>query len=315
LTYGCNFTPAHRLPRRCLIAIGVFDGVHLGHQTILKEMVDEGSRLRIETAALTFEPHPLEVLFPGRGPGRLMSLDERGQLIRSLGVGHVVVLRFDHELAGMTPGEFVKDSLLSICQPERVYVGFNFTFGRSGRGTAGTLAELGARHGFGVRIVPPVIAGGMTVSSTAIRDLVACGRVDAAEELLGRPFRLSGVVGRGDGFGRELGYPTANVVPDRELIVPGQGVYAATAAVCEEAHPAVINVGVRPTLGGGALRIEAHLIGYTGSLYGARMGILFAGRLRDERAFPDVGSLRRQIGIDIREAMRILNRRQDAVLQ
>lgn len=302
-----------RLTPGCLAAIGVFDGVHLGHQAILKSMVAEGNAGNLATAAVTFEPHPLEILCPERSPGRLMSPARRVRRIRDLGVRNIVILRFDRRLADLTAEEFVSCHLLAGGAPRRVYVGFNFTFGRSGAGTADTLTELGARYGFEVEVVPPVKVGDMTVSSTLIRDLVAAGRVQEAGRLLGMPYRLSGTVGKGDGLGRRLGFPTANVTPDARLVIPGAGVYAARVAIAGKERPeeyaAVINVGVRPTVGGGTLRVEAHLFGYEGSLYGRPLEISFAARLRAEREFADVETLSRQIAADAVRAKAVLKGR------
>jgi riboflavin kinase/FMN adenylyltransferase len=294
------------LPVSCLLAIGVFDGVHLGHQAILREMVAEGRGRTLSTAAVTFEPHPLDVVSQGGGPPRLTSLQAKCRLLSALGVDRLAVVPFDRGLASLPPEVFVSDHLLARCRPERVFVGFNFTFGRAGAGTAETLRELGSKHGFGVRVVSPVVVDGRTVSSTLIRELLAQGEVEAAGRLLGRPHAVPGEVIRGDGLGRVLGYPTANVEPQSGLVVPGAGVYAGLVVVSESTRPAVINVGVRPTLGGGVRRVEAHLLDYDGRLYGSAVEILFVARLRSEVAFPDLSALQRQIGADVAQARRIM---------
>lgn len=291
---------------RCLVAIGVFDGVHVGHRTIIREMVATGRVTGLAPVVMTFEPHPLEVLAPGGGPPRLTTAQAKAALIRGAGVEQLVTVPFDRDLAALEPERFVREHLFRWCRPLEVYIGFNFTFGSGGRGTAETLTQLGRECGFGVRVFDPVVLDGMTVSSTLIREVVARGDVALAARLLGRPHLVPGVVVRGDGRGRSLGYPTANVDQPPDLVTPGPGVYAAWVLVGGRSCAAVVNSGRRPTFGGGPGRLEAHLLCFDGDIYGQRVEIMFIGRLRDEVAFAGPDELKSQIALDIAAAHTVL---------
>lgn len=283
----------------CLVAIGVFDGVHVGHRTILREMVATARLTGLSPVVMTFEPHPLEVLTPGGGPPRLTSEQAKAALIRGMGVEQLITVPFDQALACVEPERFVREHLFRWCRPREVYVGFNFTFGAGGRGTAETLADLGREVGFAVRVFDPVILGGLTVSSTLVREVVAGGQVALAARLLGRPHQVPGLVVKGDGRGRGLGYPTANVEPQPNLVLPGPGVYAAWVMLGGRSFAAVVNSGRRPTFGEGPGRLEAHLLEFEGDIYGQAVEMMFIGRLRDEIAFDGPEALSRQIAGDI----------------
>ncbi len=292
---------------KCLVAIGVFDGVHVGHRTIIREMVATGRITGLVPVVMTFEPHPLEVLAPGGGPPRLTTEQGKAALIRGAGVECLVTVPFDRALAALEPERFVREHLFRWCRPLEVYIGFNFTFGAGGRGTAETLKQLGRECGFGVRVFDPVVLDSLTVSSTLIREVVAKGDVALAARLLGRPHLVPGTVVRGDGRGRGLGYPTANVDPLPGLVMPGPGVYAAWVMVGGRPCAAVVNSGRRPTFGGsGPGRLEAHLLCFEGDIYGQAVEIMFIGRLRDEVAFAGPEELRRQIAQDIVAAQAVL---------
>lgn len=268
-------------PRR--VAVGEFDGVHLGHREVIR-----GS-----DAVLTFEPHPLRVIRPEAAPKLLTSLEIKTELIAELGVEEVVVIPFDEGFAALTPAEFIDRVLVERLGATRVAVGENFRFGHR---AAGDPALLAADRRFETRIVPLVEVAGEIVSSSHIRGLVWAGEVDLAAKFLGAPFQLQGEVVSGDRRGRELGFPTANIVPDQALVCPGHGVYAARAdGVC-----AAVNVGVRPTFGTGrAVLIEAYLIDYDADLYGRTLRIEFLQRLRGERRFDSVEALVDQMHRDV----------------
>jgi riboflavin kinase / FMN adenylyltransferase len=274
-------------PRR--VAIGTFDGVHRGHREVI----------RGADTVLTFEPHPLAVIHPEATPKLISTFDVKRDLIAGLGVDELVVIPFDKGFSSQTAEEFVKDVLIERLGADQVSVGENFRFGRGAKGTPEFLSD---HDEFETRVVPLVEAAGETISSSHIRGLVAAGEVGSAAEFLGGPFLFEGEVVPGDRRGRELGMPTANLVPDERYVVPGHGVYAAWA----HGYPAAVNVGVRPTFETGrGLLVEAHLIGFEGDLYGETLRIAFIERLRGERRFESVDDLVAQMNRDVDEAKRI----------
>lgn len=279
-------------PRDRHVAIGVFDGVHKGHRAVIDDA----------DTVLTFDPHPLTVIHPEAAPKLIMPFEVKRDVIDGLGVHELVVIPFDEEFMRIEAEEFVSEILLGRLGAKKVSVGENFRFGAKAKGDP----EMLARHDeFETRIVPLVEVDGETVSSTRVRALIAAGEVDAAMRCLGAPFMVEGKVIEGDRRGRELGFPTANLVPDDRLVVPGHGVYAAFA----NGHPAAVNVGVRPTFETGrGLLIESFLVDYDGDLYGQNLRVAFVSRLRGERRFPSVEDLIAQMHRDVAEAREILAR-------
>jgi riboflavin kinase/FMN adenylyltransferase len=280
-------------PRDRHVAIGVFDGVHKGHQAVIDDA----------DTVLTFDPHPLTVIHPEAAPKLIMPFDVKRDVIDGLGVDELVIIPFDEEFMRIPAEEFVSEILIGRLGAKEVSVGENFRFGAKAKGDP----EMLARHDeFETRIVPLVEVDGETVSSTRVRALVAAGEVDAAMRCLGAPFMYEGRVVEGDRRGgRELGFPTANLVPDDRLVVPGHGVYAAFA----NGHPAAVNVGVRPTFETGrGLLIESFLIDYDGDLYGQNLRVAFVSRLRGERRFPSAEDLIAQMHRDVAEAREICAR-------
>jgi riboflavin kinase / FMN adenylyltransferase len=276
-----------RRPRE--VAIGTFDGVHVGHRRVIAGA----------DTVLTFEPHPLSVIHPEAAPRLIMPFEIKRDVIEGLGVSELVVIGFDDEFATIEPQEFCSHVLVERLGAERVTVGENFRFGRKAKGDPELLRS---RPEFETRVVPLVEVDGETVSSTRIRALVAAGDVEAAMRCLGAPFLLEGTVVEGDKRGRTLGYPTANVVPDEEYVYPGHGVYAGFA----DGVPAAVNLGVRPTFetGRGVL-IESYLIDHDADLYGKTLRIAFIARLRGEKRFESVDELVAQMGRDVDEARRL----------
>src|SRR5215218_3231368 len=271
------------------VAIGTFDGVHLGHREVI----------RGADTVLTFEPHPLSVIHPEATPRLITTFPVKRDLIAGLGVDELVVIPFDKGFSAQSAEEFVAHVLIERLGAEQVSVGENFRFGKGAKGTPDFLAGHGA---FQTRVVPLVEAAGETISSSHIRGLVAAGEVAQAARFLGGPFLFEGEVVPGDKRGRELGMPTANLVPDERFVVPGHGVYAAWA----HGYPAAVNVGVRPTFETGrGLLVEAHLIGFEGDLYGEALRIAFLERLRGEKRFDSVDELVAQMNRDVDEAKRI----------
>jgi riboflavin kinase/FMN adenylyltransferase len=266
-------------PRK--VAIGTFDGVHLGHREVI----------RGNDTVLTFDPHPMSVIRPEATPKLVMPFPIKRDLIAGLGVEELVVIPFDREFSSRSAEAFVDEELLGRLGAGSVSVGENFRFGKGARGTPEFLAER-----LDTRVVPLVEADGETVSSSHIRGLVAAGEVGKAADFLGGPFLLEGEVVSGDRRGRELGMPTANIVPDDSLVIPGHGVYAAWA----HGHPAAVNVGVRPTFDTGrGLLVEAYLLDFDGDLYGETLRIAFVERLRGEKRFESVDELVAQMKQDV----------------
>ncbi|MBE3591072.1 MAG: bifunctional riboflavin kinase/FAD synthetase [Firmicutes bacterium] len=293
-------------------AIGAFDGVHAAHRTLIARAVADARRDGAVPAVVTFEPNPKLVLHPQAAPPPLSALEERLEAFRSLGVEAALVLRFDERLARMPAEDFVRDVLCGAARLARSYVGYNFTFGHGGRGRPEHLAAWGAACGMAVVVLEPqTVADPRTgeprpVSSSAVREALAAGDVRLAARLLGRPYSVRGPVVHGDGRGRALGYPTANVALPPRRAMPPPGVYAGAAR--EPGGPwraAAVSWGRRPTFGGGEPVLEAHLLDFAGDLYGATLEVAFLERLRDELAFPDVEALKMQMARDVDAAREV----------
>jgi len=283
--------------RPSVVALGVFDGVHLGHRAILDTAVARATGAS-KAVACTFDPHPAEVLQPGRAPLPITTLEERLALIAESGLELAVVVPFTTVLAAMEPEAFVSEILLGSLGAREIVVGFNHRFGRAARGDARLLRELGGRLGFHAEVVPHTDVDGAPVSSSAIRAALQRGEVDVAARMLGRPYFVGGEVVGGAGRGRTLGFPTANIAAQRQLLVP-PGVYACRLHVGEVVHRAVLNAGVRPTFEERVFTLEAHVLDFSGDLYGRPVRLDFVTRIREERKFPGVVALKAQIAADI----------------
>lgn len=280
------------------VAIGNWDGVHLGHQALIGALVAQARAAGGQAVVMGFDPHPLAVLRPGGEPPLLTSQAERAALLADLGVDVHLVLPFDRTFADLTPEAFFEQVLYKGLHPRAIMVGFNFTFGRQGAGTPATLRELGASAGIPVQVFGAVEEGGETVSSSLVRQYLAEGAVERVRVLLGRPFALTGRVVAGDRIGRTLGFPTANLetVPGRQL--PGDGVYAVLVRLGDRWHPAMANLGQRPTFAGIQRRLEVHLFDFAGDLYGQELTVAFVARLRGEQRFSGPEALVRQLQSD-----------------
>jgi riboflavin kinase/FMN adenylyltransferase len=276
-------------PRPRRVAIGVFDGVHVGHRAVIDDA----------DTVLTFEPHPLSVIHPEASPKLIMPFPLKRDVIEGLGVRELVVIPFDREFSSKAPEEFIERILIEQLDAQEVSVGENFRFGAKAKGTPEMLASRGE---FETKIVPLVEAGGEAVSSTRIRALVAAGDMEGAQLCLGAPFMLEGEVVSGDKRGRTLGFPTANIVPDDRFVYPGHGIYAAFA----NGRPAAVNVGIRPTFetGRGVL-IETYIIDHDEDLYGRPLRIAFVKRLRGEKRFAGAEDLIAQMHRDVEEAREV----------
>jgi riboflavin kinase / FMN adenylyltransferase len=289
-----------------VVALGNFDGVHLGHQAVMRRAVEEGRRRGARVVAATFDPHPRAILGPRVQPKLLTTLELRREALLRYGADEVRVIRFDQELSKKSPEEFVRDVLVGEIGAEAVVVGENFRFGHRAAGDVAELERLMRSYGaevFAVAVEDEVGKGG--ISSTRIRELVAQGEVGLAASLLGRPYVLRGEVAVGDRRGRILGFPTANVVPDQAVVVPARGVYAGFVRVGKALYPACTNVGLAPTFERGESRVEAYLIDFEGDLYGRVVDVSFVRRIRPEKRFSGVEELKEQIARDVEAARRI----------
>ncbi|HEY5089928.1 MAG TPA: bifunctional riboflavin kinase/FAD synthetase [Polyangia bacterium] len=289
------------------VAIGNFDGVHLGHQVLLAEARRRAERSGGSSAVLTFTPHPARLFAPEKAPPLIMSLARRLELCAAAGIEVAIVEPFSHAFAAIEADAFVRDVLRRDLDARDVVVGYDFSFGRGRTGNARRLAALGTELGFGVAVIPPVAVGDLACSSTKIRELVSAGRTLEAAQLLGRAFEIEGRVVRGAARGQKLGFPTANVVPEGEL-VPKLGIYAARARLLDgpaagAVHPVALSVGRNPTFAGpagqGGISVEAHLLDFDGDLYDRRLRLEIGERLRDEQRFDSIPELVAQIQADV----------------
>lgn len=302
-----SFAEARGLIPGCAVALGNFDGVHLGHQALFAEASRRASARGAPTAVATFDPHPGKVLTPQLAPKLISPLWRRLELMEALGVDAVVVQRFDRAYAASSPEEFLSRDLFGL-QPGDIVVGQDFTYGRARKGNTETLRQACEAAGIGLGLVDPVTVAGVVVSSTRIREFVAEGRVDAAAALLGRPFDLEGEVTRGMGRGRGIGFPTANVQTENE-VRPAFGVYAVRGFTEDgKVYGGAANIGRKPTFGESEVTIEVHLFDFEGDLYGRRLAVEFIERLRGEQRFGSVEELIAQIARDCDTARAILQR-------
>lgn len=287
--------------KRTVVTIGNFDGVHLGHQQILRGAIDRAHVTESMSAVLTFFPHPSSVLRPEHAPALLMTLPQRLHAFQSFGIEATLVLRFDRALAQVTAEDFVRKFLIDTLRARTVLIGGNFRFGHKQAGDVSLLVNLGQREDFEVIVVPPVIQDGVVVSSTAVRNAVREGRLEEAARLLGRPFELSGEIKTGTGQGRKLIVPTLNLDTEQKCL-PKNGVYATESVIGGKMYRSATNVGVRPTFDGNRLAIESHLFDFSQSLTSGPMEVRFCKRLRDEQKFSGSEALREQVLRDIGEA-------------
>jgi riboflavin kinase/FMN adenylyltransferase len=291
-----------------VLALGNFDGMHRGHLKII-ERVRRGAEERGATSiAMTFDPHPSKIIRPDKAPPLLMTNDQKLEALSRAGMHGVAIVRFNQELAHWDPETFVRTVLVEWLHVAEVWVGANFLFGHDRAGTFSMLRSLGARYGFRAEKIDPVRYKDFVVSSTRVRRLITEGRVDEAGALLGHHYAIDGSVIEGQQRGRTLGFPTANLCTDNEL-VPPHGVYATTASVDGIAYPSITNIGTRPTFDSGEESIiEAHLLGFDRDLYRSRLRLAFVQRLRDEKKFDDVEALKAQIASDRAQAGDLFDR-------
>ena len=285
-------------PGETSLTIGNFDGVHLGHRELLRRTVAHAREFRVQAVALTFTPHPIRFFTPKARFYEITTMGEKASRMEELGIDVLVVESFTGEIGGMGPEEFARTIVHERMRARCVTVGYDFTFGRNRTGSPGMLQRIGRDLGFEVDVVPPLLRGGAIVSSSRIRELLLSGRVREAEELLCRPYAVSGRVIPGAARGRKLGFPTANIQFVQDLL-PLPGVYVIDARVSGVVRRGVANVGFNPTFGENSLGVEAHLLDFAGDLYGQEMSVRFRDRIRDERKFKSVEELVRQIEKDV----------------
>lgn len=288
-----------------VMAIGDFDGVHLGHREVIRRAVETARRLRLPASIMTFHPHPREVLGQDMYARYITPPGEKLARFAELGVDVTYVVTFDKAFSQLSPQRFVTEMLFPL-RVGTVVVGFDFTFGHKGEGDPDTLCELSGGR-FAVEVVRPFYLDGVKVSSTLIRDRLGAGDVRGVARLLGRRYTVTGQVVHGDARGRQIGFPTANVEPDEPYVIPANGVYAVKATVDGIVYAAVMNIGTKPTFSGDAPRrtLEAHLFDFSGSLYGKTITLEFLSFLRQERKFGSVDELVAQIRQDVEQAKQI----------
>jgi riboflavin kinase / FMN adenylyltransferase len=300
--------------RRAVLSVGNFDGLHLGHQKILRQVIETAQAEQNIASVITFDPHPLKVLRPGQAPPLVETINQRIERFAKMGLDAALVLRFDRSLAGLSPEEFVRGVLVEELKTAAVLVGKNFRFGHRQQGNVETLTQLGRHFGFSVQTVEPVMIDGDFVSSTGVRNAIAEGRVAYAAQLLGRPFALTGEIVRGAGRGSTVLFPTLNLAPEQELL-PKVGVYATETHLDGRLYRSATNVGFRPTFDGTLLGVESHLFDFSRETTKGRLEVRFWERLRDEKKFSGPAELRSQIAADLREVRDYFRRRDLAAAQ
>jgi riboflavin kinase/FMN adenylyltransferase len=291
-----------------VLALGNFDGLHRGHRKILDRVKRVASEHGATPVVMTFDPHPPRIVRPDKAPPLLMTKAQKLEAVGESGIQGAAIVRFTHELSTWDPETFVRSVLVDWLHVSEVWVGANFLFGHDRAGNFSLLRTLGARYGFRAEKIDPVRYKDFVVSSTRVRRLVSEGRVDEAGALLGHQYFIDGTVVRGDARGRTIGFPTANLCSENELLPP-HGVYATTARLGGVVHASVTNVGVRPTVDdSGRTSVETHLFGFDREIYGTSVRVGFVQRLRDERRFDSLDALREQIAADVQRARVLFDR-------
>jgi riboflavin kinase/FMN adenylyltransferase len=288
-------------PCRTVLTIGNFDGVHLGHREVFRRVVDRARKLQGTAAVVTFEPHPLHMLAPEKAPLRLNTPEEKVRLLTASCIDLLVILNFTQQLAEMSAEDFVRNLLVDKLGVKHLIIGYDYAFGRNRQGNASFLEEKSREYGFTLEVLEPIRAEQQVHSSTAIREILKEGRVADAVNVLGRNFTLDGVVVHGDGRGRKLGFPTANLSTEKEIL-PCDGVYAVKVKWCDRYYDGVINIGHRPTFAGSKTTLEIHILDFQGDLYAERLRIYFVERLRGEQKFDSVEALQEAVLKDIERA-------------
>ncbi len=295
----------YRATSPSILTLGNFDGVHLGHQRILKRVAKRAEQLGLPSVAYTFEPHPLKVVAPHKSPQLITTKEEKARLIASFGIDHLVLARFTKEFAAKHPLEFMKDILVGKLNVREMWVGHDYTFGKGKAGTVEYLKSHEQEFGFKVNIVPAYKKKGIIVSSSGVRRFIEDGKVEEAAGMLGRPYSISGKVIKGSKRGKGLGFPTANIRIEKELI-PKNGVYSAYVLLEGREYKGAVSIGHAPTFGGNRLGVEVHILDFNMCIYGKEITIKFIKGLREEKTFKNQNLLAVQIKRDIERAIRSL---------
>lgn len=295
--------------KNLFVGLGNFDGLHIGHQRLISDMVKLARKEGGVPAVFTFYPHPMKLLNPENAPAMLLSQQAKQKMIASMGVEVLLLVPFTYDFAALSPHEFISGVLHREMHVRSVFVGFNYTFGRGGKGNPETLIQGGKEYGYEVSVIPSVTIDGITVSSTLIRGLLTDGEVLEARKYLGYCPFVDGLVVSGEKRGRTLGFPTANIELGDDLVVPANGVYAVKVKVDGDNYLGVANIGIKPTFHGNrmARNLEVHLLDFYEDLYGKNIKVFFTRRLREERRFSSPGELVEQIRIDIRDARTVFS--------
>ena len=301
--YNLEFIP--ELARDSVLTFGVFDGLHIGHQDVLKTVRERADADNLTSVLFGFYPHPLTFLAPDKCPPVLMCLPKRVEILEQLGIDVAIFVNFNEQIASMSPWTFVNRILLELCRAKHVVVGYACQFGKDREGNAELLKSIGQESGFGVTVVPPTQLNGLPVHSTRIRQAIGRGDLGLASQLLGRTYSLRGTIVQGDGRGRQIGFPTANIEPGAQLCPPN-GVYAIRAKLVNRWLDGVLNIGIRPTFDGTKFQVESHLFDFDEDVYGETIEIFFIEKIRNERKFSDIQTLVQQIHRDIAVAHEIL---------
>ncbi|MBU1026917.1 MAG: bifunctional riboflavin kinase/FAD synthetase [Candidatus Margulisbacteria bacterium] len=290
--------PRKKKLKDCVVALGTFDGVHRGHQKVIKSAVAYAKKVKAASLAITFDPHPQQLIIPKRGLKLITTLAEREELFCELGIDGVVVIRFSKKHQQLSARAFVKKYLVDKLGVKRVFVGFDYTFGKARKGDVSELKKLGREFGFEVTVIKPVSCQKHVIKSKLIREFVSQGRFSQAIRFLGHSYRLTGKVIKGSGRGKELGFPTANLKVDKNKLIPAQGVYFGLVGK----RKCVVNIGARPTFGAGQTVVEVHILNFKKNIRGKNIKVNLLKRLRDEKQFSDVKRLKDQIQRDVNHA-------------
>ncbi len=295
----------HEKFENSVLTLGNFDGLHLGHQELVKMIIRRAQETGALSMVVTFRPHPLKVLAPEKCPPLISIYEEKIKLFEKLGIDVLVKIPFTLEFAAMAPEDFVRNILCGTLGAKEIFVGYNYRFGRGREGDIRTLRNLGKKYGFAVREIEQIAVDGEVISSTKIRTLLRDGDVEHAAKLLGRAYAITGIVVKGDGRGKGLGFPTANIAP-KHSIIPADGVYAVRLVVREKAYDGIANIGMRPTFNKKVLAIEVHVFNFNEDLYGEDISLYFIKKIREEKKFKGAEALVAQIKADIQVAKEIL---------
>lgn len=294
------------LPKPIVCGLGNFDGVHLGHQMLIKELLKQSKIRGLESAILTFEPHPAKVLNPEKSDPLIMTLKQKERVIKSFGVHNLIFAPFTKDFSQLNYKDFIYNILIKKCRVKTIVVGFNYKFGNKGEGNADILKEICGKEGIDTIIIPPVTYDGKVVSSSLIRSLIMDGNVKKAGEFMDRPFSIEGTVVCGDALGRKLGFPTANVSYSPDIVLPAHGVYATIVIWQDRTFKSITNIGTKPTFNKNQTTLEVHIFNFNKQLYGETLEVVFVEKIRDEIKFESPSELIDQVKKDFASAKNIL---------